>query len=161
MLLVEHRLQDCELASMTRYSFAQLEGLWIQAGGDKLTAPMSAGIAMAESGVDSTAHSPTNHWGMCQRRRLALRHTIRIHARGEFSSHLSRLQRAYQSQSPQFRTPLIQVPRSFRARMAYRFRASLSADKGSAFCLRRRRAAQSALGWLSLGSLLSLSGLFC
>src|SRR5258708_28749484 len=66
MLLVEHRLQDCELASMTRYSFAQLEGLWIQAGGDKLTAPMAAGIAMAESGGDSTAHSPTNDWGLWQ-----------------------------------------------------------------------------------------------
>src|SRR5260370_22914341 len=66
MLLVEHRLQDCELASMTRYSFAQLEGLWIQAGGDKLTAPMAAGIAMAESGGDSTAHSPTNDWGVWQ-----------------------------------------------------------------------------------------------
>jgi hypothetical protein len=51
---------------MTRYSFAQLEGLWIQAGGDKLTAPMAAGIAMAESGGDSTAHSPTNDWGLWQ-----------------------------------------------------------------------------------------------
>lgn len=43
---------------MTKYTYAQLEGLWINNGGPKAVAPLAAAIAMAESGGDSTA---TNH----------------------------------------------------------------------------------------------------
>lgn len=39
------------------YSFADLEGIWIAAGGSKLTAPVAAAIAMAESGGNPTAHN--------------------------------------------------------------------------------------------------------
>lgn len=40
---------------MARYSFTQLEQLWIQAGGNPIAAPMAAAIAMAESGGDANA----------------------------------------------------------------------------------------------------------
>ena len=38
-----------------RYTIAELEALWIAAGGKVAAAPMAAAIAMAESGGDSTA----------------------------------------------------------------------------------------------------------
>lgn len=43
---------------MTQYSYAQLEGLWTQAGGDASVAPIMAAIAEAESSGNSQA---TNH----------------------------------------------------------------------------------------------------
>lgn len=43
---------------MTKFSYAQLEGLWEQYGGKASAAPIAAAIAMAESGGDSQA---TNH----------------------------------------------------------------------------------------------------
>src|SRR5262249_12728038 len=46
---------------MARYSFAQLEQLWKQAGGNSVYAAMAAAIAMAESGGNSTAtHTNSN-----------------------------------------------------------------------------------------------------
>ena len=42
---------------MTVYTYAQLEGLWLNAGGTTATAPLAAAIAMAESGGDSAATS--------------------------------------------------------------------------------------------------------
>lgn len=46
---------------MTKYTYAQLEELWIQNGGSKVAAPIAAAIAMAESGGDSQAsNSNTN-----------------------------------------------------------------------------------------------------
>jgi hypothetical protein len=42
---------------MTRYTYAQLEGLWIANGGSRATAPIAAAIAEAESGGESTATS--------------------------------------------------------------------------------------------------------
>lgn len=39
-----------------QFTYAQLEGLWIQAAGSRQTAPMAAAIAMAESGGNSTAY---------------------------------------------------------------------------------------------------------
>ena len=42
---------------MTTYSYAQLEGLWIQAGGNKALAPLAAAIAMAESSGRETVTS--------------------------------------------------------------------------------------------------------
>ena len=44
-------------------SFAQLEGLWIQAGGPKLVAPVAAAIALAESGGRPDALNPTDNGG--------------------------------------------------------------------------------------------------
>lgn len=43
---------------MAKYTYAQLEGLWIQAGGNKAFAPLAAAIAMAESAGNSSA---SNH----------------------------------------------------------------------------------------------------
>lgn len=40
---------------MTKYSYSQLETIWIDNGGNKAVAPIAAAIAMAESGGDSTA----------------------------------------------------------------------------------------------------------
>jgi len=40
---------------MTRYTYAQLEGIWESNGGNKLFAPIAAAIAMAESGGNSQA----------------------------------------------------------------------------------------------------------
>jgi Lysozyme like domain len=42
---------------MTKYTYAQLEGLWIANGGSRATAPIAAAIAEAESGGESTATS--------------------------------------------------------------------------------------------------------
>lgn len=38
------------------FTYAQLESIWIQAGGSRQAAPMAAAIAMAESGGNSTAY---------------------------------------------------------------------------------------------------------
>lgn len=40
---------------MPKYTYGQLEALWIQEGGSKAAAPMAAAIAMAESRGESTA----------------------------------------------------------------------------------------------------------
>ena len=50
----------------TLYSYAQLEGLWIQAGGSKALAPVMAAIAMAESDGCSTALNPSGASGLWQ-----------------------------------------------------------------------------------------------
>lgn len=49
---------------MTVYSYAQLESLWISAGGSRATAPIAAAIAEAESGGNSDSYNPkdTNGW---------------------------------------------------------------------------------------------------
>jgi hypothetical protein len=47
----------------TSLSFAQLEGLWIQAGGPTAQAPIAAAIALAESGGRPTAVNPTDNNG--------------------------------------------------------------------------------------------------
>lgn len=47
----------------TKYSFAQLEALWINNGGSKATAPIAAAIALAESSGCSTALNPTDNNG--------------------------------------------------------------------------------------------------
>lgn len=51
---------------MTTYSYAQLEGLWINAGGSKALAPTMAAIAEAESGGNSDAHNPSGASGLWQ-----------------------------------------------------------------------------------------------
>jgi hypothetical protein len=53
-------------SGVTKYSYAQLEQIWIQNGGSVTTAPMAAAIAMAESGGDSNSHSGTDDWGLWQ-----------------------------------------------------------------------------------------------
>lgn len=50
----------------TLYSYAQLEGLWINAGGSKTLAPVMAAIAEAESGGCSTAYNPSGATGLWQ-----------------------------------------------------------------------------------------------
>ena len=56
----------------TRYSYSELEGLWINAGGSKAYAPLMAAIAMAESGGCSSDLNPTDNggtqtsWGLWQ-----------------------------------------------------------------------------------------------
>lgn len=56
----------------TRYTFAELEGLWVNAGGPSALAPTAAAIALAESGGCSSDLNPTdNHgtqtsWGIWQ-----------------------------------------------------------------------------------------------
>ena len=50
----------------TQYSYAQLEGLWINAGGSKALAPTMAAIAMAESDGCSTALNPSGASGLWQ-----------------------------------------------------------------------------------------------
>jgi Lysozyme like domain len=47
----------------TLYSYAQLEGLWVNAGGSAAMAPLMAAIAEAESGGCSTAVNPTDNGG--------------------------------------------------------------------------------------------------
>lgn len=53
-------------------SFAQLEAVWIQAGGSKTLAPLMAAIALAESGGNPNATNPTDNngkqtsWGLWQ-----------------------------------------------------------------------------------------------
>jgi len=51
----------------TTYSYAQLEALWIQAGGSKAKAPLMAAIALAESGGRANAISPKNTDGSVDR----------------------------------------------------------------------------------------------
>ena len=46
-----------------QYSYAQLEGLWIQAGGSKVLAPLMAAIALAESSGNSDAINPVDNGG--------------------------------------------------------------------------------------------------
>lgn len=48
---------------MATYSYAQLEGLWIQNGGSPAAAPMAAAIAEAESGGRSDVTSPNPDGG--------------------------------------------------------------------------------------------------
>lgn len=48
---------------MTTYSYAQLEQLWINAGGSRAVAPVAAAIALAESSGDSGALNPTDNNG--------------------------------------------------------------------------------------------------
>lgn len=43
---------------MTTYNYAQLEGLWINAGGSTSLAPLMAAIALAESSGNSSAYNP-------------------------------------------------------------------------------------------------------
>jgi hypothetical protein len=50
----------------TKYTYAQLEGLWINAGGAKALAPTMAAIAMAESGGCSAAYNPSGATGLWQ-----------------------------------------------------------------------------------------------
>jgi hypothetical protein len=47
----------------TQYTYAQLEGLWINAGGPAEVAPIAAAVAMAESGGCSSALNPTDNGG--------------------------------------------------------------------------------------------------
>jgi hypothetical protein len=57
---------------MADYTFAQLEGLWIQAGGPAAVAPIAAAIALAESSGNPQAINPTDNngtqtsWGLWQ-----------------------------------------------------------------------------------------------
>ena len=51
---------------MTTYTFAQLEGLWIQAGGSKALAPLMAGVAEVESGGNPQAYNPSGASGLWQ-----------------------------------------------------------------------------------------------
>jgi hypothetical protein len=51
---------------VTHYSYAQLEGLWIQAGGSPSMAPLMAAIAEAESGGESTATGGVGEKGLWQ-----------------------------------------------------------------------------------------------
>jgi hypothetical protein len=48
---------------VTDYSYAELEGLWINAGGPKALAPVAAAIAEAESGGNSDAYNPNDNNG--------------------------------------------------------------------------------------------------
>ena len=60
------------MATVTRYSYAQLEQLWINAGGAKSLAPVAAAIAEAESGGNPAANNYTDNngtqtsWGLWQ-----------------------------------------------------------------------------------------------
>lgn len=51
---------------MTTYSYAELERLWIDAGGPAADAPTAAAIAEAESGGNSDAHNPSGASGLWQ-----------------------------------------------------------------------------------------------
>ena len=48
---------------MANLTYAQLEGLWIQAGGPRSLAPLMAAIAMAESSGNPTALNATDNYG--------------------------------------------------------------------------------------------------
>lgn len=50
----------------TKYTYAQLEGLWINAGGSTADAPIMAAIAMAESAGCSAAFNPSGASGLWQ-----------------------------------------------------------------------------------------------
>ena len=57
---------------MADYTFSQLEGLWIQAGGSRALAPLMAAIALAESSGNPQAENRTDNggtqtsWGLWQ-----------------------------------------------------------------------------------------------
>lgn len=57
---------------MADYTYSQLEGLWIQAGGSRSLAPLMAAIALAESSGNPAATNPTDNggrqtsWGLWQ-----------------------------------------------------------------------------------------------
>jgi hypothetical protein len=51
---------------MTAYSYAQLEGLWVDQGGSKALAPVMAAIALAESGGNPDARNPSGATGLWQ-----------------------------------------------------------------------------------------------
>jgi Transglycosylase SLT domain len=51
---------------VTTYTFAQLEGLWIQAGGSPALAPLMAGVAEVESGGNPQAYNPSGASGLWQ-----------------------------------------------------------------------------------------------
>ena len=51
---------------MTTYSFAQLQQLWINAGGNKSLAPYAAATAIIESSGDPAAHNPSGASGLWQ-----------------------------------------------------------------------------------------------
>jgi hypothetical protein len=59
-------------ATPTAFSFAQLEALWIKAGGSAAWAPTMAGVALAESGGDPSVNNYTDNngtqtsWGLWQ-----------------------------------------------------------------------------------------------
>jgi LysM repeat protein len=55
-----------QTASQGSYSCSSLEQLWEQAGGNSADALMAAEIAMAESGGDPNAISPTDDYGLWQ-----------------------------------------------------------------------------------------------
>jgi hypothetical protein len=48
------------------YSFAQLEQLWLSAGGSKVFAPLMAGVAIVESGGNPQAYNPSGASGLWQ-----------------------------------------------------------------------------------------------
>src|SRR5260370_21184368 len=48
----------------TKYTYSQIEGLWINAGGSKGLAPLMAAIALAESGGCSADENPTDNGGI-------------------------------------------------------------------------------------------------
>ncbi|HEX4829954.1 MAG TPA: LysM peptidoglycan-binding domain-containing protein [Trebonia sp.] len=54
------------VAHLAHYSCSSLETLWKSAGGNAADAFMAAEIAMAESGGNPNAHSPTNDYGLWQ-----------------------------------------------------------------------------------------------
>lgn len=51
---------------MTRYTYAQLEEIWIQGGGNKAMAPLMAAIAEVESGGNPDAENPSGATGLWQ-----------------------------------------------------------------------------------------------
>ena len=51
---------------MARFTYSQLEGLWIQAGGSRARAPLMAAIAEAESGGDPGATGGVGEKGLWQ-----------------------------------------------------------------------------------------------
>ena len=48
---------------MTTLTYSQLEGVWIQAGGQQSLAPLMAAIALAESGGQTNSLNPTDNGG--------------------------------------------------------------------------------------------------
>lgn len=51
---------------MTHYTYAQLEEIWVQAGGSRVMAPLMAAIAEVESGGDPDAENPSGATGLWQ-----------------------------------------------------------------------------------------------
>jgi hypothetical protein len=51
------------LGTGTKYTYAELQGLWINAGGSSAVAPVAAAIALAESAGCSAALNPTDNGG--------------------------------------------------------------------------------------------------